>query len=796
VLLAGYTLGDRLVDDGAMKKVLKIAVRDLVGQTLRAGDLSVGYFNALRAVDGIRGHQQVQKMRPAGYRAEVSVNHTVATQRFDLEIGGRVDGIFQVDGLTVIDEIKTTHRDLEEYRHTEDALHWGQLKCYAFIYMHAQRLGHIGAQLTYFQVESGDLLEIRREFTRPELEQFFSDLVARYLKWAEIMADWCGIRDDAAAGLTFPFPDFRRGQRQMAVAVYRTLRDGGQLMVQAATGIGKTMAVLFAAVKALGEGAVEKLFYLTARTTGRLAAEKAFHELRRTGLKFRTLTLTAREKICPVPKAACLPEECPFAKGHFDRFDNALWDVLQHEEMSRSRVETVAHRFRVCPFAFSLELSHWADAIICDYNYAFDPRVYLRRFFDEKSGCYALLIDEAHNLVDRAREMFSADLTQQPFRHLRRAVKTDLPGVYRIMGDINCLLTIYRNKCQEAGGRWAQPGAPGDLLPLLTRFCRTAEKWLARNIPTDYRDALIELYFQSIAFLRTADSSGESHVTCYRQQTRDLSLHLFCLNPAAQMKAALSRGHGVVLFSATLTPADYFQHLLGCQASVKRLNLPSPFPHENLGVYVAAHISTLYRHREQSKISVARTLAALILRKKGNYLLFFPSYKYLQTVLPVFTGLVSQVEILVQTPHMDEAQREAFLDRFGLNGEEYLVGFAVMGGIFGEGIDLVGDRLSGAVVVGVGLPGISFERELIRAYFDEHGGVGFEYAYMFPGINRVLQAAGRVIRSEFDRGIILLIDRRYLHRRYRVLLPEQWSPVPVNDEAMLVDRLDGFWKPS
>jgi DNA excision repair protein ERCC-2 len=778
------------------KAKLQIAVRTLVEHVLRSGDLELVFIGTNRAVEGIRAHQKIQKSRPEGYIPEVTVCHEIETEQYMLVISGRIDGVYHTNGHVVIDEIKTTTRNLDWIGQNENPLHWGQVKAYAYLYAREHGLDEIEVQISYYQVETNETLELRRSLTQAELEIFFQDLVARYLEWADTIARWQRIRDASIASLEFPFAIYRPGQRRMAVDVYKAIRNNRQLVIQAATGIGKTMAAIFPSVKALGEQLTAKIFYLTARTTGRTVAEQALDELGNKGLRLKSLTLTAKDKICFDPHSACTADECEFARGHFDRVNHALKDLFQRDAFTRDAVEQTAAKHRVCPFEFSLELSLWADFIICDYNYAFDPRVYLRRFFLEENSDYTFLIDEAHNLVDRSREMFSAEISKQPFLDMRRAVRQKLPTAYKSMGKVNAWLVKIRKRCETEGAAFSDKQEPGDLYPLLRGFLKTAERWLALNIKAPYRQGLLDLYFTVSGFLKIAEQYDQSYATCIQQAGRDLKLKLFCIDPSAHLQQALQRCKAAVFFSATMTPVDYFKKILGCETTVRELVIGSPFAGQNLCVLISERISTLYRQRKQSMPQVTRALATLVNQKQGNYLLFFPSYEYMLMICESFQGVCPETEVIVQTPGMAESERDAFLEKFSRENYSTLVGFAVMGGIFGEGIDLVGDRLTGAAIVGVGLPGISPERELIREYFQQKKDAGFEYAYLFPGINRVLQAAGRVIRTELDRGVVFLIDQRFATYRYKSLFPREWRPFRVKDEGKLVTTLKQFWNGS
>ncbi|MCP4693245.1 MAG: DEAD/DEAH box helicase [Desulfobacterales bacterium] len=538
-----------------LKRELTIAVRTLVEIVSRSGDLRNDFFGAIRSVEAIRAHQKVQRSRPETYTAEEAVSHRVETDRFLLKIGGRIDGVFRLPDQVIIDEIKTTTRPLADFEKKENPVHWSQAKAYAFIFAAEHDLETIDVQLTYYRIDTGETREFRKSFPLEELRAFFEDLTARWLRWAETIADWSDLRDVSIEALAFPFDRFREGQRPMAVAVYRTVVNDGQLIVQAATGIGKTMAAVFPAVKAMVKKEQPKIFYLTARTTGRSVAERALDELRRVGLRLKSLTLTAKDKICFNPEGTCAPDECPFAKGYYDRVGKALEEMFREDVFTREAVEAMARKHEVCPFEFSLDLSLWVDCIICDYNYAFDPRVYLRRFFVEGEGDYTFLVDEAHNLVDRSREMFSASIQKKAVLETRRAVREALPKAHQWLSKINTWL-LKAGKAFEDKEPWrweAEP--PDDLYPHVRGFLRTAERWLARNIKTPFRETLLDLYFTLNRFMKVAEQYDETYATCYERDGKDLMVKLFCIDPSNQMEDALKRCGAAVFFSATLTPA-------------------------------------------------------------------------------------------------------------------------------------------------------------------------------------------------------------------------------------------------
>ena len=779
-------------------RLIKISVGELVGFVLRSGDLvSGGFASAARLYEGTRAHQKVQRSRPDEYQSEVVVSHRVDTDELCLEIGGRIDGLLVEDERLVVEEIKTTESELDPER-PDNPAHWAQAKTYAYILAVQNDLERVDIQLTYVRLDPWEVQEDRRTFTCEELSDFFEDLVTRYLHWARIYHEWCAARDASIETLTFPFPEYRKGQRELAVGAYRTIEARGKLFAQAPTGIGKTISVLFPAIMAMGKGLTEKIFYLTAKTMVRVVAEKAVDDLRGNGLRLKSLTLTAKDKICFKERGetACNPDECEFALGYFDRVNDALEEIFEQDAFTRPVVEEMARKHRVCPFEFSLDLSLWADLIICDYNYVFDPRAYLKRFFQDNAGDYAFLIDEAHNLVDRAREMFSAELFKGQVLAVKRAVNKAHPQLGKKLQKVNQHLLKVGKRCEPNGEQeyWVDADPPRELFPLLEGCLEEAEKILARNLPYPYWDELIEFYFEVFGFLRIAELYDEHYSTYAEKAGKEVRLRLFCLDPSRNVAEALKRGSSAVFFSATLTPLEYFREILGGVEEDWLLSLNSPFPHENLRLLLADHIATTYRKRGETYGDVAAAIAALVDQKRGNYLAYFPSYRYMEEVAERFSEAHPEMEMLVQTSGMSERRREEFLAVFDADNPETVVGFAVMGGIFGEGIDLVGERLVGAIIVGVGLPQICLERDLIRQYFDAREVSGFEYAYTYPGMNRVLQAAGRVIRSAEDRGTVLLVDQRFGQGRYRRLFPPFWRPVYcVRSAEQIEASLGTFW---
>ena len=828
---------------------IHLPIRQLVEFLLRTGSIDSRFAGFDRANEGARIHRKLQKAAGEGYQAEVflSAEREACGIAFTLE--GRADGIFtDENGTVTIDEIKTTTVPYEEITEELNPCHWAQGMVYAAIFSSQQGLDALAVRVTYYQVDTDQIQRFTRQFTQQQLEQFLQQLLTQYAPWAQQQLDWDTRRSQSLAALQFPFAEYRPGQRALAGEVYRACRagksadrkGGTRVFCQAPTGIGKTMSALFPALKAMGEGCGAKLFYLTARNTTQAAAEDAVARLRaaQPGLALRSVTLTAKEKACLCKDAegrpACLPEACPYANGYYERLKDALADLLDSAvPYDRAALTETARRHRVCPFELGLDLSEWCDVVIGDYNYLFDPTVHLRRFFDA-AGDYIFLIDEAHNLPDRARAMYSARFCKSSLTDARRAIgkgksalKTALTKADRGFlearravtklaprrgsapteppaEDLTQQTSLLDTEPAEAAFPLPEPllaqdgtvflqELPKELLRLLFSLQAPLQDWLEANPEADAHAQLLELYFAVQDITRAAERYDAHFVTQLTARGSELEWELLCLDPAPFVDASLAAGRAAALFSATLTPPGYYRSVLGCP-DARAVALESPFPPEHLGLYCLPGISTRYRDREASVQAVSDALAALARAKVGNYLAFFPSYAYLRQVYEDFTARYPDIGTLAQESGLDDAARAAFLEQFGPSPAKTLLGFGVMGGIFGEGVDLVGDRLIGCAIVGVGLPQVNPRQEILRRYYDEAGGTGFDYAYRFPGMNKVLQAAGRVIRTQEDRGVVLLLDDRFARGEYTRLFPRHWHQLQyLRSTTELEQQLAAFW---
>lgn len=779
--------------------VIRISVRNLVEFILREGDIDnriSGGMDRDAMLMGSRIHRKIQRRMGSDYHAEVPLKKEVVFDGFHILVEGRADGIITEQdkaepGIT-IDEIKGVLRELR-FIEKPEPLHLAQAKCYAAIYAEQKGLEKIDVQITYCQMESEEIRRFVQSFETEELIRWFYELIGKYEKWARFEIEWKKVRNASIHETEFPF-SYRAGQRDMAAAVYRTILRKKKLFIQASTGVGKTISTVFPSVKALGEGIGEKIFYLTAKTITRTVAEQAFRTLSDNGLRIKVITLTAKEKICFCDETDCNPESCPYAKGHYDRVNDAVYDLLISENgVSRQTVEQYALKHRVCPFEMSLDLSVWADAVICDYNYVFDPNAHLKRFFSEGGNKgYIFLVDEAHNLVERGREMYSAELYKEDFLEVKRCVKEYDKKIADQLDGINRLFLALKRECETYRVLESVSHISLKLMRLLTEM----ERFLEEQEGGEKREKVLELYFRVRAFLNIHDIMDENYVI-YSELEADgrFKVKLFCINPAVNLQGCLEQGNGTVFFSATLLPIRYYKNLLSVEEDDYAIYVESSFPRENRLILVGRDVSTKYTRRGPEMYRrIAEYILCTAKSRQGNYIAFFPSYRMLEEVYEYFRQGKGKMESAAQTQYMSETEREEFLKLFETEREESFVGFCVMGGIFSEGIDLAEDRLIGAVIVGTGLPQVCSDREIIRNFFDRKNMQWFSYSYLYPGMNKVLQSAGRVIRTERDKGVILLLDDRFRDQRYREIFPREWAGVRTCGMPSLRHQLEEFWK--
>ena len=776
--------------------IIRISVRSLVEFILREGDIDNRVSGSMEKDAMLLGgkiHRKIQSRMGTNYTAEVPLKIQMPCDGFVLQIEGRADGVLKDDGKVLIDEIKGILRSLEHLE-APVPVHLAQAKCYAYIYAVQNSLKCIDVQMTYCQMETEEIRRFCQEFEFQELQTWFQDLVTQYEKWAKFEIEWRNVRNDSIRQIEFPFP-YREGQRDLVASVYRTILRKKKLFIQAPTGVGKTMATVFPAVRAVGEGLGEKIFYLTAKTIMRTVAEQAFSLLKEKGLLYKTITLTAKEKICFCEEAECNPDACPYAKGHFDRVNDAVFDLITHSgDWSREVLEEQAKKHMVCPFEMSLDVSDWADAVICDYNYAFDPQAHLKRFFSESGkGEYLFLIDEAHNLVERGREMYSASLYKEDLLEVRKMVKAEDPKLAKGLSECNQQFLELKRECEHYQILKSVSHIALKLMNVLSKL----EDYLEECKDAEKKKRVLDFYFAVRSFLNIHDIMDENYVI-FSEMMEDgrFQIKLFCVNPAVNLQNYLEQGNSTIFFSATLLPVHYYKKLLSVEKDDYAVYAHSSFPQENKFLFIGTDVSTRYTRRGESTYQrFARYIAVMAEQKKGNYMAFFPSYRFLEEVHTCFLECVDhEVDSICQVSYMDEEQREEFLEEFEQEREKSLVAFCVMGGIFSEGIDLTDDKLIGAVIAGTGLPQVCTEREILKRYFNAADMDGFDYAYLYPGMNKVLQSAGRVIRTESDRGVILLLDDRFRAMRYREVFPREWQQYQLGSVKNLEQEIRTFWE--
>ena len=793
-------------------KQYNISVKNLVEFILRSGDIcnyDQRQLNNERAVLGTRIHRKIEKkLEREGNISEVFLKYEEEFSDFKLTIDGRADSIKLNPLKPDIVEIKSTDIDLGRFDGEYYNLHWAQAKCYAYIFSKENNYSVCNVKLIYCNIGTYQIKEFVREFKFGELEEFFKYLLSKYLQFIEITHNWMETRNKSLKNLKFPFEDYREGQRELAVSVYKAIKTKTKLFAEAPTGIGKTMSTVFPALKAMGEDRYEKLFYLTAKTTTRMLPKQSIDFLKqKSGLCLKAITLYAKEKICMCDnvRTACNPDNCKYAKGHYDRINSALLDALISDKtFDFDMINEYSRKYTICPFEFSLDLCLFFDMIICDYNYVFDPSAHLRRFFDEgNTGKYVFLIDEAHNLIDRAREMFSVELKQNDFLELISCMREMFPEYSRALGEINNHFNKKRSgEIVEILGKQYVFDRENDseLIDLITDILTMSGNIFEINPKPEYFDEFLHLYFDMAFYIKMSDFYSENFCTYYSVEEDVVFFKLLCLDPSDMLRKSFEKCISAILFSATMIPMKYFFKLIGGTETDSCLTLASPFLEENRCIISAKDISSSYKKRNLYYEMTADYIYKTFNAKKGNYIVYFPSYRYMHIVYDIFKVKYDGIQTILQEKSATDTEKEAFIDSFKDDETQQLIGFCVLGGVFSEGIDLKGNRLIGTVLVGVGLPQINIDKELMKEYFDykarENYEIpqGFDYAYVFPGFTKILQSAGRVIRSEEDRGVIVLLDERYYSQKYIDLFPDEWKNVKFVELNDIDNLLRDFWE--
>lgn len=774
---------------------IRISVRNLVEFIMNSGDIDnrrTSPMDADAMAEGARIHRKIQGKMGSNYSSEVSLKYKIEDVDYVIDIEGRADGIITDDESVTIDEIKGVYMPINKLE-APIKVHKAQAKCYAYIYAVQNGLESIGVQMTYCNIDTEEIKRFKSEYEINELQNWFNELIEKYLKWVRFQVESRKKRNESIKPLQFPF-EYRQGQRDVVVSVYKTIVKNKRLFVQAPTGIGKTMSTVFPAVKSMGENIGEKIFYLTAKTITRTVAEEAFSVLRDKGMSFRNVTITAKEKICPMDECECNPVACMRAKGHFDRVNDAVFELISNEEhIGRETIEKYAENHNVCPFEMSLDVSNWVDGIICDYNYVFDPNVYLKRYFAQGTkGNYIFLIDEAHNLVERAREMYSAAIIKEDFLRIKKLViplKGEKSSIVKNLNKCNKLMLEYKRECES----YILIDEIGGLIIPLMRIQTMLEKLLDDYKEFAGRDEVLDFYFAVRNFLAINDRLDENYeIYASFDDKGNFFIKLFCINPSVNLRECMDKGISSIFFSATLLPVNYYKRLLSGDEEDYAIYTNSPFDRSNRIIISAKDVSSKYTRRNENEYKkIFEYIKSIARAKKGNYMVFFPSYKMMEEVYKCSLEGNDDISYIMQNPNMSEHDREDFINTFYEN--KNIVAFCVLGGVFSEGIDLKNDSLIGSIIIGTGLPQVCTEREILKKHFDSYGN-GFDYAYRYPGINKVLQAAGRVIRTDKDKGVIALLDERFMEASSRRLFPMEWEDVRYINFDETENVINEFWK--
>lgn len=779
-----------------------VGIRQLVEFVVKSGDLNPAPASDHSALEGARIHRRIQKGWDDDTKPEVSLKQDFTINQHTVTVHGRADGVkYTPEGaVSEVIEIKTSTPGFDDLATNTLELYWSQAKFYAYMLMDQNNLEHLKISLIYYQVTTRKETVKTITVSHDTLASFVEAVIFSYTEWLGLQEKLHQKRDQSIKQLDFPFPRYRKNQRAMAGAVYKTIVRQKKLLVEAPTGTGKTISTLFPAIKALGEGASERIFYLTAKQSTRAVAQAALELLVKHKLDIRAIVLTAKDQIAFSEEKNLADDENPFYLGYYDRIKPAITDILLHEKIiDRDTIEEYARKYTVDPFEYSLDISLFCDVIICDYNYLFDPLVYLQRFFSTPDTSYSFLIDEAHNLVDRSRRMYTKEIGSGQLDNLIRVLQEEkkppkklVSLMTKVLNSFDALKYTLDKYDQDSLIMKDQASSFNDEL---THFCDYTSEWLRKHQEDSQHDAILDYFLEAHAFLKINEFYSDAFRTRLLVQDDELIIKTFCLDSSKLVASSLKLGSSTVFFSATLSPLSYYQEMFGIKDDSLIYRLPSPFPPENLGVFITGDIQTTYQARQSNEGRVIEALGTMVKSRPGNYLVFLPSYSYLNEVAEDFAAAYPEIATVVQTGNMDSEAREEFLDNFKADPQAPLVGFAVLGGIFAEGIDLKGSRLIGVAVISVGLPRLNPETDQLRDFFASQGYNGFQYAYQLPGLNKVFQAAGRVIRDEHDVGVILLIDSRFASRRYTEFYPQQWQHFRITyNQNQLQTNLNDFWQ--
>lgn len=779
--------------------MIYLSVGEILEMTLRSGSIDSRFTSKKRALKGTllhgrlqKRHKKAAKANKCTYESEISLSYSFTYKKYDFTVSGRIDGLIRIDDKIIIEEIKSTTIALDEIEEPTAPKHLAQAKLYAYMYAQKYDVHSFDVYLTYCSLKAEEK-SLHYSFTYDELEEFFYEIIEGYYKWTDKREELAEKRDLSLSSLSFPYPDFRKGQRDLSVAVYKTLVSEKKLFACAPTGIGKTLGTIFPALKylAIPNDREKRIFYLTSKNTVKYLAESALSLMVEKGLFLLSTTLTAKEKICLNTEPACNPIKCPYAKGHFDRVNDCIWEILNNENIITAKtIIDYAENHTVCPFELSLDLTLFSHFIICDYNYAFDPTAKLDRFFGEdRNEDYIALIDEAHNLPSRSREMYTAEFKKSEVLALNKALKNSAPHLSSALRKINFYMLKEKRSMDE---ELISSHNDDKLLNLLSNFTQSAEGWLEKNEGSTLYDQVTDLCFKALDYQKISEFFDHHFAVIKESFGKELKTTVFCRDSSAILRELSKNFKSMIFFTATFKPINYFTEILGgCPKTDNRVEIPSPFPRENLCVITDNSISTLYKDRENSLKPIADRIHTLVTARRGNYLCFFPSYEYMENVYNTYTDLYTAENTLLQQKNSADTDRAAFLDSF--TEDSTITGFCVLGGVFSEAVDLKGARLIGCAIIGVGLPKTSVRQNVIRAFFDSEDKDGFAYAYAYPGMIKAAQAGGRVIRSSADKGVILLLDRRFSMPFYYGLLPSHWKPFQAFGSENISSIIQNFW---
>lgn len=792
---------------------VELSVGELCSRAFSVGDIDSAHRASREAMAlGRDAHKRIQSSAGSGYTPEVSLSNTSVYNGIYYTVSGRADGVISVGGRYTVDEIKCVKP--YDFFAPPKEIFIAQMKCYAYFLACREECPRINGRITYVNSESGKTRRFDYEFDTDELRLWYRGLIMRISRVAEYMKHRTEEILPSAENAVFPYSELREGQEIMIRECYSAIKRGERLFATAPTGTGKTISSLYPAVRALGGGMVDKIFYLTAKSSTRREAYRAAGKLFEGGARLRTVVITSKEQVCACGAAIsgkrenlCNPVDCEFAAGYYDRAENAVFELLSRQYgFSRQIIREVALKYRVCPYELSLDLSEYCDIIICDYNYVFDPIVYFKRYFGEvaERGRYVFLLDEAHNLADRARDMYSAQLRRSSFEAVYAHIDPSDKEIDTLFEKLILTLRGMRRLCRDnlvkgengdERGFYMGSSLPEGLMSALEGFRHGAEAWMKKNEGSSLRPDIESLLFEVRRFITVSEYFDERFLFYTEILGGDTLVKIYCLDPSNVMDILQNRAVSTILFSATLTPSDYFVDVLGGAKKATTVSLPSPFESENLCVAVADYLSVRQEDRKKNIARYVSAIAASVCSKAGNYMVYFPSYSMLEEVVPAFRQKYPDVLTIVQKRGMTQKEKESFLDSFKDDRGVLRIGFCVLGGSFSEGVDLPGSRLIGAIVFGVGLPSLSNEKNIVKDYFELRNGCGYDYAYTFPGMNNVLQAAGRVIRRSEDKGVVVLVDDRYSEQKYKELFPEHWKQLKyARNAASLAEIMRDFWK--